>query len=117
MSRYFAMLRLNYTPQSFDEQKQILLAYVDAKFYGEFKQELNLEAKQAKDHDISISFIPMETEVFEKNLSVLIHGDLIRYVGKAKLETERITYKINYKYHDGFLKVISMLRNMDNQHV
>lgn len=109
MSRYFAMLRLNYTPASLPNQMKLLLRYTDGRFYGEFKQQLLTEVEQAKTNDISMSFMPVDTEVFDKKLIVLIKGDLIRYVGKEALPVTRVTYRITYAYENGVLKVTSML--------
>ncbi len=108
MSRYFSMLRLNYTPASFPNQMQLLLRYSDARFYGELKQTLNAELTAAKSHDISLAFMPTDTVVNTKALQVIVSGDLIRVVGKTPLASVRVSYQIQYTYHDGVLKVLSM---------
>ena len=117
MSRYFAMLKLNYTPASLPPQMQLLLRYTDARFYGALKQLLNAELTDAKAHDISLAFMPVDTVVNSKDLQVTISGDLIRVVGKTPLPAVRVSYQIVYAYHDGVLKVLSMqpLSNIQQQ--
>lgn len=107
MTRYFAMLRLNYTPASLPEQTKLLLRYTDAKFYGALKEELAKENKQAQQHDVSLYFAPVQTAVSAKQLTVFISGDLTRFVGKARLPTERVRYRVQYHYYDGVLRITS----------
>lgn len=108
MTRYFAMLRLNYTPATIADQAKWLLRYTDGAFYGAFKQQLSQEIEKTKEHDISLSFTPVDTQVDEKNMTVLIDGDLTEYVGKTRLPIKRVTYRLTYSYRNGQLRVTSM---------
>lgn len=108
ITRYFALLRLNYTPATIANQAQWLLRYTDGAFYGALKQQLAQEIEKTKEHDISLSFSPVDTRVDEKHLLVFIEGDLTQYVGKTRLAVKRVTYRVTYTYHDGQLRVTSM---------
>lgn len=108
MTRYFAMLRLNYTPATIESQSEWLLRYTDGNFYGSLKQLLASDIQQAKEHDISLSFSPVDTRVNSRALTVTIDGDLIRYVGKARLPIKRVCYEVTYRYQNGNLRITAM---------
>ncbi len=108
ITRYFAMLRLNYTPATITDQAEWLLRYTDGKFYGTFKQQLVQEIEKTKEHDISLSFAPLDTRVNEKDRVVFIEGDLMQYIGKTRLPIKRVTYRVTYSYRNGQLRVTSM---------
>lgn len=116
MTRYFAMLRLNYTPATIQDQAQWLLRYTDGIYYGVFKEQLAKEIEKAKAHDISLSFSPVDTRVDLRTLAVWIDGDLVETVGKMRIEPKRVTYKINYYYQNGQLRVVSMTEVSGEKH-
>jgi conjugal transfer pilus assembly protein TraE len=105
MSTFFAYLRLNVTPESVDEERALLLRYVDPKYYSELNNRLIRERDRIMREHISSSFYPVNIEVDTKALTVRITGDLISSVGSTVLSPERLTYLVKYHYDQGRLWV------------
>lgn len=107
MTRFFAMLRLNITPESASIQRETLLRYTDPNFYGQLNSQLVQEADRMTDQHISMAFFPTtDIKTNEKNLKAVIEGDLKSYVGDVAVPAKHVRYLLSYSYHSGrlFLK-------------
>lgn len=107
MTRFFAELRLNMTPESARSQRETLLRYTDPNFYGSLNSQLVEEADRMSEQHISMAFFPsIDIKTNEKYLKAIIEGDLKTYVGDVSLATKHVRYLMTYSYHSGrlFLK-------------
>lgn len=107
MSHFFASLRFNITPSNAENQREMLLRYVSPEYYEGLKVELITESERIAKEHISTVFYPVDTKVDTRHLTTLIIGDLLSTVGTNTLPSQRVTYKITYKYNEGRLLVKS----------
>lgn len=105
MTTFFAYLRLNVTPTSADNQRQILLRYVDPRNYGALNDQLVSEDDHLTQEHISTAFYPVDVKVDTKSLTGMIIGDLIATVGTTTIEPQRLSYQITYRYDNGRLLI------------
>jgi conjugal transfer pilus assembly protein TraE len=105
MSAFFAYLRLNLTPENADSQRQLLLRYVDPRFYGPINNALILERDRITKEHISTAFYPVNIRVDAKRNTVIITGDFVSNMGLTQLSLERVSYQLHYRYDQGRLLV------------
>lgn len=105
MTVFFAYLRLNVTPDTVDSQRQLLLRYVDPRYYGQLNDALIAERDRILQQHISSAFYPVNVQVNSKALAVVITGDLTSSIGTTPLPTQRVTYAVTYRYNNGRLFV------------
>jgi conjugal transfer pilus assembly protein TraE len=103
MTTFFAYLRLNVTPESADSQRQILLRYVNPRYFGALNAALIAERDRIKTQHVSIAFYPVNVQVNTKGYLAIIHGDLVSYVGATQLSSQRVAYQLQYRYDQGRL--------------
>jgi conjugal transfer pilus assembly protein TraE len=105
MTTFFAYLRLNTTPQSADSQRQLLLRYVDPRYFGILNTQLIQEHDRLVARHISSAFYPVTVQVNTQKMSATIIGDLMSMVGKETVASQRIAYQVQYRYEQGRLLV------------
>jgi conjugal transfer pilus assembly protein TraE len=113
MTTFFAYLRLNVTPENADSQRQLLLRYVDPRYYGALNTLLIAEHDRITSQHVSTVFYPVNVKVNAKTLSVLIIGDLVSTVGTAQIASQRVTYEVRYRSDQGRL-LVSQFREVKN---
>ena len=116
MTAFMAQLRLTITPSNAQYQRETLLRYTDASFYGEFKNELVAEADHLTQSHISLAFYPTNIAVDAPRLAARITGDLVSTVGNAPLPTTHVTYQVRYRYVAGQLRLQSFQEQEDKPH-
>lgn len=108
MALFFANLRLNITPESAQFQRDTLLRYTDPNYYGSFKSKLVEEGDRVSEQHLSIAFFPVGfPKVDEKNLKVIVDGDVKAYVGESAIPTKRMSYLITFTFNSSRLLVKS----------
>ncbi len=105
MSTFFAYLRLNMTSESADSQRQLLLRYVDPRYFGALNTLLIAERDRITAQHVSTAFYPVNMHVNTKQFSVVITGDLISNAGTTQLSSQRVAYQVQYRYEQGRLLV------------
>lgn len=115
MTAFLAQLRLTVTPTSAEYQRETLLRYTDASYYGEFKNELVAEADHLNKSHVSLAFYPTHISVDAPNLTAHITGDLVSTVGNAPLPPARITYQVRYRYTNGQLRLQSFQEQQEDK--
>ena len=103
MTSFFTQLRLNTTPASHEYQQEILLRYVEPKYFSILKEKLLLEADYFNEENLTTVFYPVAIEVDPEKFTSSISGDLHLLMEGELLEAKRITYEINYQYNQGRL--------------
>jgi type IV conjugative transfer system protein TraE len=109
MSLFFAGLRFNLTPDNIDAARDILLRYVDPKYYEAFKMEMVNEGDHMKKEHITTAFFPVDVRVDARHLTAVIIGDLVSTVGTNRLPNKRLSYQIRYGYHNAKFLVESFI--------
>lgn len=109
---YFTHLLLDVTEASILTQGDVLLRYVHSQMYGTFKTKLYEDEKRLKKDNLSLHFIPIECEVFPKDMKVHITGDLMGYVASKKVTSYRETYALSFSSVKGrlFLKSFDVIK-------
>jgi conjugal transfer pilus assembly protein TraE len=113
MTTFFAYSRLNVTPESADSQRQLLLRYVDPRYYGTLNTLLIAERDRITSQHVSTAFYPVNIKVDVKTLSVLIIGDLVSTVGTAQVASQRVAYEVRYLCDQGRL-LVSQFQEVKN---
>jgi conjugal transfer pilus assembly protein TraE len=113
MTTFFAYLRLNVTPENADSQRQLLLRYVDPRYFGTLNTLLIAERDHITSQHVSTAFYPVNVKVNTKTLSVLIIGDLVSTVGSAQIASQRVTYEVRYRSDQGRL-LVSQFQEVKN---
>lgn len=103
MTTFFAQLRLSVTPSSAAYQRETLLRYTDPQYYGALKNELIDEEEHLTQTHTSFTFYPVSVVVDAPHLTVKLSGDLTAMVGNVPLPTQRLTYRLAYRYSQGRL--------------
>lgn len=102
---FFAGLRLNMTPDTSANQREILLRYTDPEYYNLLKEQLIKEADKLNDQHISFAFYPVDTKINLPKLQTIIEGDLKANVGDAPVPAKRVKYLVQYSYGNGRLLI------------
>ncbi len=103
MSRTFAWLLLNTTPDIVSQQQATLLRYVHPKDYSTVKAKLDQDAQQIKRENISSTFYPSTQTIDTQNLHVILQGELQLRAGQGEIIKQAKTYHLQYKYQQGRL--------------
>ena len=101
----FMNLRLNFDPDTIDNNHALILRSVAPSDYSDIKKSLDIEADFVKKQSISSSFYINGISVNKEMLSVLIDGTLARSVGDKKLSLVKTKFQINFKNDDGLLLI------------
>lgn len=108
---YFAHLLLDIHPSNVLLQGEILLRYVDARSYGEFKQRLLEAQKRLVKDSLHCVFNVVEVKVNPNLLQVDLWGDLEGFVGGKRVTSTRESYRLVFSSKQGrlFLKSFTLL--------
>lgn len=107
MTTFFANLRLNITPESANQQRDMLLRYTDPMYHHELKAQLIQEADGINEQHITMAFFPVNVKVDSKHFKTIIMGDLKSFAGETALPMKRVSYLVTYRYDAGRLLVKS----------
>jgi len=107
MALFFVAERLSVTPNNINQSHNLILQYIDSKFYHEFLGILDKEKQAVINQNISSVFYPEEVMPNAKELSVLIKGTLTHWVGDTSIAPVKKNYIIKFSYRSGDLKVVS----------
>ena len=107
MSLFYIDTRLNFNEGMIAGADQILLENTDSRYYAALKSQLLQEQTYIKDHKISSYFVPTIIKTDPIDLNVLVEGILERWVGLESIGKENKTYRLQFSYDDGRLKIKS----------
>jgi len=111
MTRYFADLLLNTTPQTIEERQLLLLHYVSPQHYGDLKQQLIMERERVKHQQISTNFYLHQIQIDSKDMAAKINGQLLVRVGTKIVSQKNTYYMIHYTWEDGRLWIDGWKQN------
>lgn len=103
MSRYFAGLLLNVTPNSFANQSEHLLQHVAAENFAIVKAQLLEQQKEITDKAISTTFHITHFKIDRKHLWVELKGELKVLMANAQVISKTKTYQLKFDYKQGQL--------------
>lgn len=103
MSRTFAWLLLNTTPNIVSQQQATLLRYVHPNSYSSVKAKLDQDAEQIKRENITSAFYPSAQTIDTENMHVTLQGELHLRAGQGEVIKQHPTYYLQYKYQQGRL--------------
>jgi len=115
MALFFVEERLNLTPSNIDQNHSILLQYIDPKFYHAFVRILVNEKQAVIKQNISSVFYPDEVIPDTHNLTVLIKGSLMHWVGALSLPPTKKSYVIKFGFRSGYLKILSFSEKLEKK--
>ena len=99
--------RLNITPENVRGSNENILTYVNPKYYAAFKKRLESDTKSVVDGKISSAFYPSQILSNSKDLSVVIHGKLKRWVGVRLIGEDMKSYQLKFSRSGYFLLLTS----------
>ncbi len=105
MSLFFARQLLDVSPASAEYQRRIVLGYVSPEYHNQLKKRLIIEGERYQKQNVSTSFKPIKVKVSPEKLVAEVVGDLISFVGQARVKESRESYRLNYRYRDGRLLI------------
>ena len=111
---FFAHLLLDVSAGNIFTQGEILLRYVDSRYYGDFHAKLLAEKKKLEKESLSLSFHPTDCEVFPKYLKVKLIGELHGYVGGKRITSKKHTYIVQFSNKHGRLMLARFLEEENN---
>ena len=112
---YIADLLLTRTPADVSRKNKIILEYIHPSFYHEAKKQLQQDKESIIKSDESILFRPARSYIDPLNLTYVLEGELLVFVGKtgekpscAQNEPKRFTF--GFQCHAGKLLLKSLKR-------
>jgi len=118
ISLLFLSNLLDLSPSDIVHKKELVLKYTSSSDKKALKQLLEyfvLCEKDYKRFNLSTYFSVKNLEIDLKNLSVIAHGVLTSYYGKAGHETSSEDYKLDFEYQGGSLRLKSFVRIIDDE--
>ena len=108
MTLSFLNARLNVTPKTVATSYQFLLHFVAPKNYVAIEKILTNEKKDIIDGDISSVFYVTRYQINPQTLTVTVEGNLQWWFGLKKMKDQQKTYRLNYAWSNGQLRILSM---------
>jgi len=105
MAEFFAGLLLNVTPNSFATRSEHLLQHVAPNAYPTLKTQLVEQKLELERRAMSTTFHPASFKVDRKKLLVELKGELKILVGRASVESQTKTYRIQFSQQHGRLYI------------
>jgi conjugal transfer pilus assembly protein TraE len=96
---------LSKTPSTAQAQRNSILKYTTANFYGALKQRLLEEEEKIKKQNASIVFFTTGVTPNLKNLEVYLEGERVFFVGDKKISTKKEKYRFSFSYEFGALRL------------
>lgn len=113
MSSMLIAARLNVSPATVSASNQLLLQYVDSRYFADFKQLLSEEADEIKKGGISSVFYIQALRIDPENLTVDAIGLLKRHVGERELKPATQHYQLKFRQSGLMLHLISFAQRSD----
>lgn len=110
MSLFLMGLKLNVTPNNVQYNFELLLDYVDAKAYPSLLDSLSNQAKFVKKQKLSAVFYADDVQVDPKHLMTKVSGVIEKTVGTRRLDPEKVSYLMEYKYNNGVLSIVNITK-------
>lgn len=99
--------RLNITPKNVQGSNQALLQFIDPQYYAAFKRQLAVEANTIINGKIASSFYVNHLKADANALSVIVQGQLKRWVGERLIGREQKRYQLTFSKHSDLLLLTS----------
>lgn len=93
---FFIDTRLDVTPDTIDSNDHLILSHTAPEYYAKFKSGLEEEADLIKSQKVSSSFYISNIQANPSNLTVLVSGNLKRWVGERALSDSKKTYALHF---------------------
>lgn len=100
---FIASLILDVSSDSAEFKRQVLLRHISSNYKNQLSKELIQNQQKMLQEQFSTSFRPIEAEVSPRELTVVIKGDLITFVGSKNIKQERTNYLMKFDYSLGNL--------------
>ena len=108
MGVFMTQQLLNTSPASIDGQYQVLLKYVDPRYYQALDKELNLTRRYVKRNNVATWFTPRRVTGYTHNNTVEIEG--LFMVSQGEKVTQKFNRKliVSFKNVDGKVALLSI---------
>lgn len=116
---FLGQLFLTKSSHSAASQRSIILRHTDPSYAGVLKQRLIEEEEILKKQSMSYVFYPFEIKVSPEQMSLLLIGDRLVFVGGKEVSKEREGYLLHFNYTGSrlLLTEISLDKNGRDAHV
>jgi len=107
MARYFCHLLLDVNPIQIKTQGEIALSYASPEAYGALKAQLLADEQRLRQQQASLHFAPKDIVLDMSQLTATVTGELHRYVGHKKIDSDLSTWQIAFLQRKGRLFIKS----------
>ncbi len=101
MAAFATYLILDVAPSSIEWKKNLLLQYVLPSNVAEYETRQKLEAERIKTLNASTQFAITGLKPNERDMSVLVFGQLATYVNGHRTSDEKRNYRLQFVYTNG----------------
>lgn len=115
MSLFFSHLLFDRSFETAPYQNSVLLRYVSPDVYGSLKSYLMAEEERMKKDQLSTFFKVYKVFPNQKTMTVLVEGELMKYVGEKQIEKEKIQYEFSFSYSHQKLYLTKMQEVKENE--
>jgi len=116
MSLLFLSNLLDLSPSDIGHKKELILKYTsnsDKRALKEVIEYFTTCERNYKRFDLTTYFSVKNLEIDLENLSVIAHGILTSYYGKAGHESENEDYRLDFEFQGGNLRLKAFMRIVD----
>jgi type IV conjugative transfer system protein TraE len=103
MSRFIAGSILTVTPESAKTQEEVLLRFAYPSHRGQLAKQWQEWLTRVEQEQVSHVFLPQNVEANSKNLTAIIDGELLTFIGEDKLQQVEASYQLGFIYQHGRL--------------
>lgn len=116
MADFLLSKKLNVTPNNVKQSYNLILSYVSPAYYHSFSSKLMKDATIIKNDKVSAAFFPNKVKPYPNKMSVIITGNLHKFVGIRALKAVKVSYEVKFTMSSGVLtlKSIEKVKVKDN---
>lgn len=103
MARLITGTVLTVTPENVKEQEMALLRFAHPRHRGDLQHHWQTWATRIEQERVSHVFLPLQVDVSARELTAMVEGELITFVGNDQLQRTQATYRLQFIYHNGRL--------------
>jgi conjugal transfer pilus assembly protein TraE len=106
MGKWVAFMDLTMTPAGADANEDELLKIVHPKYYGKFKEKMDLSISKLKRDNAATIFSVQQIQTQPKFLAALIRGRLITYINSTKVNDEDTIFFVQFEMNGGKAQLV-----------
>ena len=106
MGKWVAFMELTMSPAGADANEEELLKLVHPKYYGKFKEKMDLSIAKLKRDNAATIFSVQQIQTQPKFLAALIRGRLVTYINSTKVNDEDTIFFVQFEMSGGKAQLV-----------